>query len=73
MIKEYNLVAYIGKNLSISMVASGKVLPVFATEGERMDQAGFKRIGAVHVVVTLDEDPEAEDMAARVAAAGSVA
>ena len=37
MIKEYNLIAYIGKSLPISMVASGKVLPVFATEGERIE------------------------------------
>jgi hypothetical protein len=68
MIKEYNLVAYISKSLPVSSVTSGYVLPVFAVEGERMDQAGFKRIGTARVSVELDEAQDELD--ARIAAAG---
>jgi hypothetical protein len=68
MIKEYNLVAYIGKSFSVGLVKEDKMLPVFAVEGEKMEDAGFKRIGTARVSVELDEDPDELD--ARIAAAG---
>lgn len=73
MIKEYNLVAYIGKSFSVGLVKADKMLPVFAVEGEKMEDAGFKRIGTARVSVELDEIPESEDQSARAAYVRSVA
>lgn len=73
MIKEYNLVAYIGKSFSVGLVKADKMLPVFAVAGEKMEDAGFKRIGIARVSVELDESSESEDQSALAAYVRSVA
>lgn len=67
---QFTLIAYIPNGATLAQVQQGKLIPLFASDEERMETSGFKRIGTAHVVVHLEDDIDAAIAGAGVGAVG---